>query len=600
MATNDVATLEAGRAATRPDDHAVVVTPAVGFAYHAIAWGVAAFQVVRIAASDRYGRADAFVDDAYYYFETARNIAVGRGSTFNGLVSTNGYHPLWLLLLVPVFFVVRGRYPGIVAGKVAAAAVWVVAVLQVRRLARAVGHERTFWIGLLPGAVFCAVEVRSLPFAGVEAGLVLLWLVVIARLLVESGLLAATGAREARPGARTWMLGAALLLLVLSRLDSVFTVAVLLGVIGVRLLIARRSPREIVGLAVPLAGPLVVGMSLYMAVNWWLFGLIQPVSGLAKQTAAPVSGWPAMRTYFTQSIGFGIPIGPAPAAAAVLLAAVAALWWSRRAGRRAAALEILTAVLALAFVSSIVKMAYYDLTTSWMMFPWYFYESMFVLLLAPGVIAAVVAEEVVRRRALPGPGPRGGPTRGPAASTPRYSGRRTGAVLLACTVAVAALGGYAARIESSGDETWFAQEARGADVLNRVLPAGAVVAMGDRAGLFGYLVRRPVITLEGIMGDKEMLDAIRARKLHAYAAAHGVDFYARSDFLGPKVVAADRTRGETGPALSCRPYREPSRARGAHAFFRVCTGDLIYRATTPGGHRLAVWRYPGLTRQPGA
>lgn len=42
-------------------------------------------------------------DDAYFYFEIARNTALGMGSTFDGLHPTNGYHPLFMWLLVPVF-----------------------------------------------------------------------------------------------------------------------------------------------------------------------------------------------------------------------------------------------------------------------------------------------------------------------------------------------------------------------------------------------------------------------------------------------------------------------------------------------------------------
>jgi len=45
-------------------------------------------------------------DDAYYYFGVARNLAAGHGSTFDGIHSTNGYHPLWCWLLVPVFALV--------------------------------------------------------------------------------------------------------------------------------------------------------------------------------------------------------------------------------------------------------------------------------------------------------------------------------------------------------------------------------------------------------------------------------------------------------------------------------------------------------------
>jgi hypothetical protein len=42
-------------------------------------------------------------DDAFYYFQVARNVAAGLGSTFDGIHPTNGYHPLWLCMLVPFY-----------------------------------------------------------------------------------------------------------------------------------------------------------------------------------------------------------------------------------------------------------------------------------------------------------------------------------------------------------------------------------------------------------------------------------------------------------------------------------------------------------------
>jgi len=46
-------------------------------------------------------------DDAFYYFKTAQNIAEGNGITFDGLASTNGFHPLWMVICVPVFALAR-------------------------------------------------------------------------------------------------------------------------------------------------------------------------------------------------------------------------------------------------------------------------------------------------------------------------------------------------------------------------------------------------------------------------------------------------------------------------------------------------------------
>jgi len=46
-------------------------------------------------------------DDAYYYFKVAQNISEGRGSTFDGINPTNGYHPLWMLVCIPIFALAR-------------------------------------------------------------------------------------------------------------------------------------------------------------------------------------------------------------------------------------------------------------------------------------------------------------------------------------------------------------------------------------------------------------------------------------------------------------------------------------------------------------
>lgn len=51
-------------------------------------------------------------DDAFYYFRIARNIVEGYGSTFDGINITNGYHPLWMALILPIFklFSVGGTF----------------------------------------------------------------------------------------------------------------------------------------------------------------------------------------------------------------------------------------------------------------------------------------------------------------------------------------------------------------------------------------------------------------------------------------------------------------------------------------------------------
>jgi hypothetical protein len=46
-------------------------------------------------------------DDAFYYFKVAVNITSGRGITFDGINVTNGFHPLWMLVNIPIFWLAR-------------------------------------------------------------------------------------------------------------------------------------------------------------------------------------------------------------------------------------------------------------------------------------------------------------------------------------------------------------------------------------------------------------------------------------------------------------------------------------------------------------
>ncbi|MGD8752247.1 MAG: hypothetical protein PVG14_12530 [Anaerolineales bacterium] len=43
-------------------------------------------------------------DDAFYYFETAANLAQRGMMSFDGIAFSNGFHPLWVFLLVPIYW----------------------------------------------------------------------------------------------------------------------------------------------------------------------------------------------------------------------------------------------------------------------------------------------------------------------------------------------------------------------------------------------------------------------------------------------------------------------------------------------------------------
>ena len=76
-------------------------------ARHSVAYGLitisAVIQLLIVSQPLEFLLATVLPDDAFYYFEIARNITQGLGSTFDGTNLTNGYHPLWLLTLIPIF-----------------------------------------------------------------------------------------------------------------------------------------------------------------------------------------------------------------------------------------------------------------------------------------------------------------------------------------------------------------------------------------------------------------------------------------------------------------------------------------------------------------
>ncbi len=47
-----------------------------------------------------------FIDDAFYYLIIARNFAQTGVPTFDGMHATNGFHPLWMLLLAAMHRIV--------------------------------------------------------------------------------------------------------------------------------------------------------------------------------------------------------------------------------------------------------------------------------------------------------------------------------------------------------------------------------------------------------------------------------------------------------------------------------------------------------------
>ncbi len=548
----------------QPDEHGARSRVVGGAWFIALGVAVAMVQIVRIAASNRIGAASQFVDDAYYYFKVAQHVVAGDGSTFDGISHTNGYHPLWLIVLLPVFGVVRSRTAALTAVKGVCGLLWIATLWQVGRIGRAVDAPGTngtaagaMWLGCLPIALYSTFYARSMPFAGVETALVVpLILIAVARLMQT---------RAPTPRAQ-WAIGAWLAAAVLARLDAVYVVAMLALMVALRLPFERFTDR--VSAAARIGAPAAIMFVVDVIVNKVWFGAALTTSTRAKTMSGGTAHHFALHQYFVDPASMPIVVGIGTASGLVVVSAAVTARLARGDVARREQLTRLADIVTALWVAGALSTVVFDLQSSWALWPWYYYEAFLVLLLGPGIVLASLAPAL------------------------RLGGPRQWPVAIAAAGAVGiALGGIL-RVDANGTENFYTQNAKGAMALNKALPRNAVVAMGDRAGIVAYFLDRPVVQVEGIVNSNEYLDAVPAAHAHAFLKREHVTFYAKSAHLADR-LALEADGGLEPGAKECGWRFEPYFGAGDKVVFRVCRGDIVFHTPVAAGEQLTVWRYQG-------
>ncbi len=133
------------------------------------------------ATVGRNERMSMLEDDAFYYLGVARSIAEGHGSTFAGSIVTNGYHPLWMVLLVPVTAIVQDPDWLVLAVTLVHGLLWAASVREMFRIGRAVGCWQCA-AGAVAVYAVTTVMTGHLAFNGMESALVLSLFLVLIRM----------------------------------------------------------------------------------------------------------------------------------------------------------------------------------------------------------------------------------------------------------------------------------------------------------------------------------------------------------------------------------------------------------------------------------
>lgn len=219
----------------------------------------------------------AFVpDDSLFYLVIARNIAAGDGITFSVVMGTNGFQPLWQAVVALLITVIEALGVRSDAAQLTAVVLlcWALLAAGLVLLERLLRHLRTG-----PAARFAALGAVLVLLGGpygtlaTEANLVLVALVVV--------LLAARRALAAGTDRSAVLLGLAIGLLMLARLDTVFVAATTLMTVLVVMVRAQGAGRAVRSVLVA-GATAAVAMVPYLAWNQVRFGHLNPISGAEK------------------------------------------------------------------------------------------------------------------------------------------------------------------------------------------------------------------------------------------------------------------------------------------------------------------------------
>ncbi len=433
-------------------------------------------------------------DDFYYYLKPAQSLAQGRLPTFDGSTPTNGFHPLYLLLLAAVSIVTRSLR-GVFG------LLWALDVLSATAaflLTRLIFYRVTA-NPLLSNACALSITLLCIPLICNQMEVTLALPLGLAFLAVGF-----VSARRYTPERCAWLglLGAVTML---ARLDA--SILVLLFLVGLalvrenRIVFSRQNMLSFTAAALPL--PI-----LYLAINHHFFHVLMPISGIAKQLR---HGWRPSQNLITSFAGLSI--------LQLEVAITAALvGWATRRYLRPEEKVFLFAGLSTPFIFYSIELFVSD----WPLWNWYFYALRYASTAALLMICIVLSRNLLPRRyrAL------------------RHFVRRSWPIPVFYAANLVVLFNTHYKVDS-----WMVEIQHAASVLNKFEGTHpGKYAMGDRAGMFGYLTPASVLQTEGLVMDRVYVDHIRAQEdLRSVLASYGVNYYVafvfstkyKRQFFGP-------------------------------------------------------------------
>lgn len=452
-------------------------------------------------------------DDPFYYLTIARNLAGGHGLTFDQVEPTNGFHPLWLFAIAPIFGVFHGSWTAVHVVLTLAALIDVLALVLLvvllfdLEVSRAVGVGTAALYAFSPLLLSLAGPLNGLETA-IDAAGTFLFLICYRR-----------AAEHPRGNSSFVGLSIAAAVLFLARTDSAVLLVFAFSFLFWR---ARADRRARVRLLVAA----VAGVCLtapWLAWSWSRFGSIVQVSGLAAAHVTRAMFEAQSGTWADYAGKFGRNL--ATLAAYVPVGVGVASTLARRASANmafVAALLVSGALLARS-VSGAERSAFRARLSVWWplllgactfifvhtvraveLRSWYFSSLVPIVLVPLALVADFISRSLLSRP-----------------PTLRWlCGASTTVVFLAMLVHGWTIG-LAPRC---GELDAY----RAIQLANRTLPQGTTLGAWN-AGLFGYFYERgQVVNLDGLVNNAAYHHVVD-RSLGAYVVERKIDYLIDSD-----------------------------------------------------------------------
>ena len=494
-------------------------------------------------------------DDAYYYMNVAKNIADGFGPTFDRINMTDGFHPLWMVTILPIYYLFGGdvelalRVVLILQGCLGLAVLWIAFAYS--------RHSRhaTYSSVLLLGVIFVLASPALIWFNGLESALVIFLLCLLFFLDSRRAFLAPNFGN-----ARKVLFGVAVAAIALARLDTAF---LLIGLASWMLIygddtrpVLLRPFRLMHDYRFAIIAFLIL-VAPYLAWKMYVFGHPMPISGALKTTfPVPVFRWKVL-------------IANAPYILAMLLAGITLYYVRLGAGKKGTGSRLVEKaqlnLLSGYWLGCLLHTVWTISFMGWGTFQWHF--AFHVPVYAFILVRLVEIED----------------------SWWHKMGARCFAGLTVSAIIVFATVIWVAKGDHHSDRLEAAKWAK--DILGQE----AVLGLRD-AGVFGYFSETHTVNLDGVINGYEFQQAILDGNLHRYleknAFGYLADAYVPCDYKSYSISVLAYPGRYFQPTIGTRLVV----SRSSEVYLGGQGEGLLARSD--GAICFGIWRYDSASHAP--